>query len=84
MVFLISSLGYLILEILDILPLSPLSDGSKGSKKASGADKENEKGKAGQAKEGTGVGREPPRKLLEFCERFMEFLIDLLCQLPTR
>lgn len=29
-------------------------------------------------------GREPPRRLLDFCERFMEFLIDLLCQLPTR
>ncbi|CAN0171715.1 unnamed protein product, partial [Hapterophycus canaliculatus] len=28
--------------------------------------------------------RDPPRTLLEFCERFMEFLIDLLCQLPTR
>lgn len=28
--------------------------------------------------------REPPRRLLDFCERFMEFLIDLLCQLPTR
>ncbi|CAN0199175.1 unnamed protein product, partial [Laminaria digitata] len=34
-------------------------------------------------KEG-GRGKEPPRGLLDFCERFMEFLIDLLCQLPTR
>lgn len=24
------------------------------------------------------------QSLLDFCERFMEFLIDLLCQLPTR
>lgn len=60
------------------------SDGSRH--KQGGADKENQTKEAGAAAAGAGEGpgRDPPRKLLEFCERFMEFLIDLLCQLPTR
>ena len=43
-------------------------------------------GRKETGKEGGGEeeGKEPPRGLLDFCERFMEFLIDLLCQLPTR
>lgn len=62
------------------------SDGSfKGKKKKGGGEnKENQEEAAAIGDERAAAGREPPRKLLEFCERFMEFLIDLLCQLPTR
>lgn len=58
-------------------------DGS--SQMQSGADKENQPKESPPVGAGEGkAGRDPSRKLLEFCERFMEFLIDLLCQLPTR
>lgn len=70
---------------MNVAAYSSPSDGSKGKKaKTSEADKENEKEGRVKGEETAGGGREPPRKLLEFCERFMEFLIDLLCQLPTR
>lgn len=38
----------------------------------------------GEAVQNAEAERAPPRELLDFCERFMEFMIDLLCQLPTR
>lgn len=71
-----------------LVPHEKDGDGSKKkkTKTPSGADKENQgEGQWGQGlAAAAGGGRQPPRKLLEFCERFMEFLIDLLCQLPTR
>lgn len=64
-----------------------VSDGTvkgKGMKRKGGGDNKENQEAAATGDEGAAAGREPPRKLLEFCERFMEFLIDLLCQLPTR